>query len=161
MGWIPVQGTKIPCAVGPLSPHIATTEPLHSHKRSHKPQLRPDATKNTFKIFFKNRKKNCNPHDKKLSRSNCQQCSPLECFRVLLIHSTADVLLLFEVLTNKVAMYVLIHVFRCTYIYMYMKYILRIKISDTFKSRKYCENISQINLHSHQLCVRSSCSTAS
>ena len=57
MDWIPIQGTKIPCAVGQLSPHVATTEPLHSHKRSHKPQLRPDAPKTTFKIFFKNRKK--------------------------------------------------------------------------------------------------------
>ena len=58
-------------------------------------------------------------------------------------------------------MYVLIHVFRCTYICIYMKYILRIKTADTFKFRKYCENISQINLYSHQLCVSSSCSTAS
>ena len=58
VGSIPGRGTKIPHAVGQLSPCAATTEPAHSRasapqlekpacckERSRVPQLRPDAAK--------------------------------------------------------------------------------------------------------------------
>ena len=58
MGLIPHRGTKIPQAVGQLSPHAATTEPTCSRacmpqlerpctitREAHVPQLRPNTAK--------------------------------------------------------------------------------------------------------------------
>ena len=45
-GSSPGWGTKIPYTVGQLGPSTATTEPVRCNKRSHMPQLRPDAAKN-------------------------------------------------------------------------------------------------------------------
>ena len=46
VGLIPGQGTKIPHAMGQLSPHAASTEPVRHNERSHMLQLRPDAAIN-------------------------------------------------------------------------------------------------------------------
>ena len=46
VGLIPSQGTKIPHAAGHLNANAATTELFAHNKRSHEPQLRPDAAKN-------------------------------------------------------------------------------------------------------------------
>ena len=45
VGLIPGQGTKIPHAVGQLSPQIATTESTHAKKRYQVPALRPDTAR--------------------------------------------------------------------------------------------------------------------
>ena len=45
MGLIPGQGTKIPHAVGQLSPCAATTEPADHNQKARVPQLRPDTAK--------------------------------------------------------------------------------------------------------------------
>ena len=51
VGLTPGWGTKISHATKQLSPHTATTEPVHLNKRSYVMQLRPDATK---EILFLN-----------------------------------------------------------------------------------------------------------
>ena len=45
MGSIPGQGAKIPHAMGQLSPHATTREPVCCNERSCMPQLRPDTAK--------------------------------------------------------------------------------------------------------------------
>ena len=49
VGSIPGQGTKSPHAAGYLNANTATTELFARNKRSHEPQLRPDAAKNKQK----------------------------------------------------------------------------------------------------------------